>query len=155
MTTPTTAPPGPGFVTGIRLATGVHHTSADSVAQLLAYHLPPRHAHETTEHIRDGMREFADALRLGPGDEHPPFIGHRIRIRRGRPWLDYSDDAYHLSVAAAPSWVQLAAAGGPVRVCVLLEPLDPALGRDQAAVAAHMRHCLAHDAVRWGTTYNA
>ncbi|MFF1686095.1 hypothetical protein [Streptomyces sp. NPDC058254] len=153
MTAPTpTAPPGPGFVTGIRLATGVLRRGPYNVAQLLAFHVPPRLAHETTDHIADGMRRFADALRLGPADQEPPMIGHRIRIRSGRPWLDYGDDEYRLCVSAAPSWVRLVADGAPVRVCVMFDPLDAGLGQD--ATDAHVRACFASGAMRWGTTYH-
>lgn len=146
------APPGPGFVAGVRLATGMDHTPTYSVAQLLAYHVPPRLAHESVERIGEGMREFAASLHLGPHDAPPPYIGHRIRIRHGRPWLDYGDDEYRLCVPAAPSWVQLVAAGGPLRICVLFAPL--AAGAGQEETAAHVRACFARGAMRWGTTYH-
>ncbi|MFD5873698.1 hypothetical protein [Streptomyces sp. NPDC060322] len=153
MTTPDImAPPGPGFVCGIHLATGIHTTEAYTLAQLLAYHVPPRLAHESAERIGEGMRSFADALRLGPSDEHPPHIGHRIRIRRGKPFLDYGDDTYRLCVPAASSWAHLVAAGKPVRILVLLDPLDA--GATQAEIDAHVRGCFERGAMRWGTTYH-
>lgn len=153
MTVPSiAAPPGPGFVAGVRLATGIHQSETFAVAQLLAYHAPPRLAHETVKRIGEGMRAFADALRLGSAEHLPPMIGHRIRIRRGWPWLDYGDDTYRLCVPAAPSWVRLVAAGGPVRVCVLFDPL--AAGAGQAEIDAHVRACFARRAMRWGTTYH-
>lgn len=145
------APPGPGFVAGIRLATGVHQTEAFNIAQLLAYHVAPRLAHENVKRIADGMRSFAAVLGLGPADVPPPMIGRRVRIRRGKPWLDYGDDTYQLYLPAAPSWVHLVAAGGPVRICVLFEPLTGGAGQTQTD--AHIRRCFARGAMRWGTTY--
>ncbi|MCY0959586.1 hypothetical protein [Streptomyces sp. H27-H5] len=153
MTTPETmAPPGPGFVSGIHLATGIHRTGAFTLAQLIAYHVPPRLAHESAERIAEGMRSFADALRLGPSDAHPPHIGHRIRIRRGKPWLDYGDDTYRLCVPAAPSWARLVATGKPLRICVLLDPLDA--GASQEEIGAHARGSFERSTMRWGTTYH-
>lgn len=144
--------PGPGFVAGIRLATGLHLADSFSVAQLLMYHVPPRLAHESVESIGTGMRAFADALYLGPHDEPAPYIGHRIRIRRGAPWLAYGDDTYRLCVPAAPSWVHLVAAGGPVRICVLFDPLAAEAGQEETD--AHVRACFARGSMRWGTTYH-
>ncbi|AGP56806.1 hypothetical protein [Streptomyces rapamycinicus] len=144
--------PGPGFVAGIRLATALHLTEAFSIAQLLAYHVPPRLAHESVESIGAGMRAFADALYLGPHDATPPYIGHRIRIRRGAPWLAYGDDTCRLCVPAAPSWVRLVAAGGPIRICVLFDPL--AAGAGQEETDAHVRASFARGSMRWGTTYH-
>ncbi|MDQ0949349.1 hypothetical protein QFZ24_003272 [Streptomyces phaeochromogenes] len=146
------APPGPGFVVGIRLATGIHTTETFTVAQLLAYHVPPRLAHESAERIGEGMQSFAAALRLGPPDRHPPMIGRRIRIRRGMPWLDYGDDTYRLSIPAEPSWVHLVAAGGPVRILVVFAPV--AAGTGQAEMDAHVRACFLSGAMQWGTTYH-
>ncbi len=153
MTTPATvAPPGPGFVAGIRLATGVLKTETFNLAQLLAYPVPPRLAQESVERIGEGMREFAASLRLGPHDAPPPYIGHRIRIRHGQPWLDYGDDEYRLCVPAAQSWVRLVAAGGPLRLCVLFDPLTAGAGQEETA--AHVHTCFARGAMRWGTTYH-
>lgn len=152
MTTPMQAPPGIGFVAGIRLATGVHRTDAFAVAQLLAYHVPPRLAHESTERIVEGMTAFAGALRLGPPTAHPPYCGNRIRIRRGLPWLDYGDDEYRLCLPADQTWLQLVAAGGPVRICVLFEPHESGFG--QTAMAEHVRGCFARGTMRWGTVYH-
>ncbi|WP_246203672.1 hypothetical protein [Streptomyces tailanensis] len=112
MTIPITkAPPSAGFVAGIRLATGVHQANASTVANLLAFHSPPRLVHETDESIREGMRSFAASMHLGPHDDEPPYIGHRIQIRRGMPWLDYGDDEYRLRVPAERSWLDVAANG--------------------------------------------
>jgi hypothetical protein len=146
------APPGPGFVAGIRFATGMHRTYAFPVAQLLAYHVPPRLAHESAERIVEGMRAFADALRLGSHDGPPSNIGRRIRVRQGMPWLDYGDDEYRVCVPAARPWVHAVEAGGPVRILVLLEPL--AAGAGQAETDAHVRACFERGAMRWGTTYH-
>ncbi|WP_234043367.1 hypothetical protein [Streptomyces marianii] len=147
----TDSPPGPGFVAGIRLATGIHQTDAFTVANLLAFHAPPRLAHETDESIREGMQAFAAAMDLGPHDEHPPYIGHRIRIRQGMPWLNYADE-YSLCVPAARSWLDVADNGGPIRVLVLFNPLAP--GGDQQRTAEHVRDCYERGAMRWGTTYH-
>ncbi|MFH9430223.1 hypothetical protein ACH4JZ_18270 [Streptomyces sp. NPDC017615] len=153
MTSPQTeAPPGPGFVSGIRLATGVHRNYAFPVAQLLAYHAPPRLAHETVERTRQGMAEFAAALRLGPPDGAPLSIGHRIRMRNGRPWLDYGDDDYRLAIPASRAWSQVVEAGGPVRVLVLFDPLTA--GATQVEIGAHVQACYDRGAMRWGTTYH-
>ncbi|MGW0820206.1 hypothetical protein [Streptomyces sp. NPDC002845] len=148
----TTAPPGVGFVAGIRLATGIHQTDAFTMANLLAFHSPPRLAHETDESIREGMRSFASAMRLGPHDNEPPYIGHRVRVQRGTPWLNYGDDEYRLRVPAARSWLDVAANGGPIRVLVLFEPLTP--GANQHQTAEHLRNCYQHGAMRWGTTHH-
>ncbi|MFJ6074634.1 hypothetical protein ACIQFU_28040 [Streptomyces sp. NPDC093065] len=147
-----TTPPGPGFVCGIHLATGIHATEAFTVAQLLAYHSPPRLAHESAERISENMRTFAEALRLGPSAEHPPHIGHRIRVRRGMPFLDYGDNTYRLRVPAATSWTRLVAAGRPVRILVLFDPLDG--GASQGEIAEHVRACFGRGTMRWGTTYH-
>ncbi|MEU1020271.1 hypothetical protein [Streptomyces sp. NPDC005898] len=153
MTTPETiAPPGPGFIAGVRFATGLQRTEAFTVAQLLAYHVPPRLPHESVERIGEGMRALAGAMHLGPHDAHAPYIGHRIRIRAGAPWLDYGDDEYRVRVVASYDWVRLVAAGTPVRVYVLFDPLDA--GADQAATAAHATDCYNRGAMRWGTTYH-
>ncbi|ADI05561.1 hypothetical protein SBI_02440 [Streptomyces bingchenggensis BCW-1] len=152
MTVPEVKAPGPGFTAGIRLATGIHRTEAFTVAQLLAYNVPPRLAHESVERIGEGMRAFADALHLGPHDGPPPYISHRIRIRHGLPWLDYGDAPYRLCVPAAPSWVRLVAAGGPVRICVLFDPLAADAG--QAETDTHVRACFTRGSMRWGTTYH-
>jgi hypothetical protein len=141
-----------GSVAGVRLATGIHQTDAFAVANLLVVHWPPRLAHETDESIREGMRSFAAAMHLGPHDNEPPYIGHRIRIRRGMPWLDYGDDEYRLRVPAAQSWVDVAAHGGPIRVLVLFDPLAP--GANQHQTTEHLRDCSQRGAMRWGTTYH-
>ncbi|MBK3576110.1 hypothetical protein JHN63_20265 [Streptomyces sp. MBT65] len=146
------APPGPGFVAGIHLATGVHQDYLFPVAQLLAYHALPRLDNESADSIREGMQAFAEALHLGPYDGPPPPIGHRIRIRRGVPWLDYGDGERRLGLPAARSWLDVVEAGGPVRILVLFDPL--AAGADQAAVTEHVRECHERGAMRWGTTYH-
>ncbi|MEV0559469.1 hypothetical protein AB0I27_39235 [Streptomyces sp. NPDC050597] len=146
------APPGPGFVAGICLATGVHRSYVFPVAQLLAYHAPPSLDHESVDSIREGMQAFAEALYLGPHDGPPPTIGHRIRIRRGIPWLDYGDGEHRLGLPVARSWVDVVEAGGPVRILVLFDPLAADSG--QAAVAEHVRECHEQGAMRWGTTYH-
>lgn len=146
------APPGPGFVAGMRLATGVHQQFLFPVAQLLAYHAPPRLDNESVNNISEGMRAFAEALYLGPHDGHPPHIGHRIRIRRGTPWLDYGDGERRLALPATRSWVNVVEAGGPVRILVLFDPL--VADADEAAVTEHVRECHARGAMRWGTTYH-
>ncbi|KEF04730.1 MULTISPECIES: hypothetical protein [Streptomyces] len=148
----TTTPPGPGFVAGVRLATGLHHAPTHSVAQLLVSHVPPRLTHESDEHIRSGMESLAVSLRLGPVTEHPPMIGHRVRVRRGLPWLDYGDDSYRLCVPAAPSWVRMVATGTPVRILVMFEPLSA--GADQNDMDAHVRSGYLRGSMRWGSTYH-
>ncbi|WP_406125021.1 hypothetical protein OHQ89_23925 [Streptomyces canus] len=153
MTVPETkTPPGPGFVAGICLGTGVYRGYVFPVAQLLAYHAPPHLDHESVDSIREGMQAFAEALHLGPHDGPPPPIGHRIRIRQGSPWLDYGDGAHRMQLPAARSWLDIVEAGGPVRVLVLFEPL--AAGTRQAEIDAHVRACFERGAMRWGTTYH-
>ncbi|WP_449352567.1 hypothetical protein [Streptomyces shaanxiensis] len=155
MTTPdpqTSTIPGPGFVAGITLATGLHRGYVLPVANLLAYHAPPRLEHETAEDIREGMQAFADGLLLGPCDGPPVHIGHRIRIRQGRPWLDYGDGERRLCLPAARSWVDVVEAGGPIRILVLFEPL--AAGTGQGEIAKHVTACFEQGAARWGTTYH-
>ncbi|WKX70353.1 hypothetical protein [Streptomyces sp. XD-27] len=147
------ATPGPGFVASVRLATGIHRTESYSVAQLLAYHVPPRLAHENVGRIKDNMRALADSLRLGHAEQRPPLIGRRIQLRGNLPWLDYGDEKWRLCIPAAPSWVELVTWGAPVRICVLLEPL--AAGSGQAETDAHVRHCFTKRSLRWGTTYLA
>ncbi|MEF3118742.1 hypothetical protein [Streptomyces chrestomyceticus] len=154
MTTPgVTAPPGPGFVAGLRLATGLHHTPTHSVAQLLVSHLPPRLPHESDEHIRTGMEALAASLHLGPVTEDPPMIVHRVRIWRGLPWLDYGDASYRLCLPATPSWARMVVTGTPVRVLALFDPL-PA-GADQLETDVHVRRGYLRRSMRWGTTYHA
>ncbi|MEV6074335.1 hypothetical protein AB0L80_04350 [Streptomyces sp. NPDC052069] len=153
MTTPeTVAPPGPGFVAGVRFATGVRRIEAFTVAQLLAYHVPPRLPHESVERIGDGMQALAGAMNLGAHDAPAPYVGHRIRIRNGFPWLDYGDDTYKVRVTASAEWVRLVAAGTPVRVYVLFDPL--AAGAGQEATAEHAADCFNRGAMRWGTAYH-
>lgn len=146
------APPSAGFVAGICLATGVHRSYMFPVAQLLAYHAPPRVDNESVDSIRECMQAFAEALYLGPHDGPPAHIGHRIRIRQGTPWLDYGDGEKRLALPAARSWVDIVEAGGPVRILVLFDPL--AAGSGQAATAEHVRECHARGAMRWGTTHH-
>jgi hypothetical protein len=147
-----TAPPGPGFVAGINLATGVHRAYAFPVANLLAYPAPPRLPQETVEGIREEMQAFAEGLQLGPADGIPVHIGHRVRIRQGRPWLDYGDGERRLCLPAARSWLDVVEAGGPIRILVLFEPL--AAGAGQAAISDHVNACFEQGAARWGTTYH-
>ncbi|UIX33529.1 hypothetical protein [Streptomyces sp. GQFP] len=146
------APPGPGFVAGICLGTGVHRGYLFPVAQLLAYHAPPHLDHESVDSIREGMQAFAEGLRLGPHDGPPPRIGHRIRIRQGSPWLDYGDGAHRLQLPAARSWLDVVEAGGPVRILVVFEPLADGAGKTE--IDAHVRECFERGAMRWGTTYH-
>ncbi|MFI1191526.1 hypothetical protein [Streptomyces californicus] len=151
-TTQITAPPGPGFIAGVRFATGLRRTDAFTVAQLLAYHVPPRLPHESVERIGEGMRALAGAMNLGAHDAHAPYVGHRIRIRAGAPWLDYGDDTYRVRVVASAEWVRLVAAGTPVRLYVLFDPL--ASGASQEETAEHAADCFRRGAMRWGTAYH-
>ncbi|WP_307783157.1 hypothetical protein [Streptomyces sp. MBT53] len=146
------APPSAEFVDGICLATGIHQQYLFPVAQLLAYHGPPHPENESTDSIREGMETFAEALHLGPYDGPPPYIGHRIRIRQGTPWLDYGDGARRLSLPAARSWLDVVEAGGPVQITVVFDPLGSDSG--QTAVSEHVLVCHARGAMRWGTTYH-
>ncbi|MGW2130472.1 hypothetical protein [Streptomyces coelicoflavus] len=152
MTEQTVTAPGPIFAAGIQLATGVHRTDDFAVAQVLAYHVPSTFVGQTDDHVRGGMRAMAASLGLGPCDTSPPYIGHRLRMRRGTPFLDYGRDDYLLALPAGEEWRTVVEWGGPVRILVLFEPLSAGASRD--TYDAHVRWCFEHDAMRWGTTYH-
>lgn len=152
MTSPTTTPPGPGFVIGVAAATGIHHTPEYALAQLLLTHPGPRRAAETTEAVEDGMRGLAHALCLGPGDQPPPAIGARFMTQRGRVALDYGHDQYVMTIPApSQDWLALVERGAPCRICLVFAPL--VLNADQAETDVHLRESFARDAVVWGTAY--
>lgn len=144
--------PGPQFISGVRFATGIRDMDGIQVAQLLMYHVPPRLAHESVERINAGMDRLAGAMNLGPHDARAPYIGHRIRMRAGLPWLDYGHDTYRVRLPASFDWIRLVRTGTPVRVYVLFDPLDT--GADQAALGEHAADCFNRGAMRWGTTYH-
>ncbi|MFF8095670.1 hypothetical protein [Streptomyces sp. NPDC016675] len=144
--------PGPTFAAGIQLATGVHRGDGFAVAQVLAYHVPPMYAAESHESVRDGMRAIAASLRLGPCETHPPYIGHRVRIRSGTPFLDYGRDDYLMALPVGEEWRKVVEAGGPVRILLMLDP-RPA-GLRQPELSEFVRDAFTRRAMRWGTTYH-
>ncbi|MFJ8146993.1 hypothetical protein ACIQ6R_18225 [Streptomyces sp. NPDC096048] len=144
--------PGPTFAAGIQLATGVHRGDGFAVAQVLAYHVPPSLAGQTVGDISRGMEAIARAMHLGPCETHPPYIGHRIRMRSGTPFLDYGRDDYLLALPVGEEWRTLVEAGGPVRILVMLDP-RPA-GLRQPDLSEFVRDAFTRRAMRWGTTYH-
>ncbi|WP_405561933.1 hypothetical protein [Streptomyces sp. NBC_01180] len=145
-------PPGPGFVTTVAAATGIHHANGYTVAQLLITHPGPRRMNETAETVADGMHRLATALHLGPGAQEPPGIGAQLMIRRGFAALDYGHDQYVMTIPSpSQDWLALVGHGALCRICLVLAPL--ALAADQAETDAHLRACLARGEVMWGTTF--
>ncbi|MGC0427597.1 hypothetical protein RKD32_003952 [Streptomyces sp. SAI-195] len=151
-TNQTLTAPGPTFAAGIQLATGVHRGEGFAVAQVLAYHVPPMYAADSYESISDGMRAIATAMRLGPCEAQPPYIGHRIRMQRGTPFLDYGRDDYRLALPVGEEWRKLVEDGGPVRILVMFDP-RPA-GMQQPELSEFVRDAFKRRAMRWGTTYH-
>jgi hypothetical protein len=148
----TTGTPGATFAAGIQLSTGVHRGPGFSVAQVLAFHVPPPHCPaESVESITAGMRALADSMQLGPHDQDPPFVGHRVSMRSGTPWLDYGHDGHFLVLPIGAQWREVAEGGGPIRILWLLDPLTPLA--DRSAIEAHVSACYDRGAMRWGTTY--
>ncbi|MFE0132814.1 hypothetical protein ACFWY6_14785 [Streptomyces sp. NPDC059037] len=145
-------PPGPGFVSSVAAATGIHHTPAYDIAQLLITHPGPRRTNETTETVEDGMRRLAISLHLGPGAQTPPVIGPRILMWREAIALDYGHDQYVMTIPSpSQEWVQVIGNGALCRVCLVLTPI--AITADQEATDKHLRECFSRGAVLWGTTY--
>lgn len=153
MTSPSISiPPGPGFVIGVAAATGIRRTPAYAVAQLLLTHPGPRRAGETVEAVEDGMRQLADALHLGPGDQQPPVIGGRLLIRHGFAALDYGHAEYVMTIPPpSQDWLALVERGAACRICLVFAPL--ALTADQAETDVHLRDSFERGSVVWGTTY--
>ncbi|MFE3905416.1 hypothetical protein ACFXPY_35305 [Streptomyces sp. NPDC059153] len=143
--------PGPGFISDVTVSSGLHHTAAGTVAQLLLAHTPPRLAHETVETIEAGMRALAVCLHLGPVDEQPRFVGRRLSLHRGVASLDYGDDRWVYRIPGAScGWQQAVAEGADVRLLLSFRP-TPA-GRTQADMAAYLDECVRDRMMRWGTT---
>lgn len=116
-------PPGPGFVTTVAAATGIHHANGYTVAQLLITHPGPRRMNETAETVADGMHRLATALHLGPGAQEPPGIGAQLMIRRGFAALDYGHDQYVMTIPSpSQDWLALVGHGALCRICLVLAP---------------------------------